>query len=179
MTISLETLTSDPSGSENGLVVRNIPSGVQTIDGYVGLLTDGYIFVKNLEQRTAKTYYCINQAVPYSTDTMMTLTETTGFVVGSNASSFSVTSGKTLRIQSIYVSDTGGSARVRLRVSSSGSVTTSTLIVTPYLLSSGVLFTLPSGGIELSGNNQFGISMVQFDGPGYHNTDIFIIGYEY
>ena len=37
MTISLDTLTSDPTGSENGLVTRNIPSGIQVVE-----VTDGY-----------------------------------------------------------------------------------------------------------------------------------------
>lgn len=181
MTISLETLTTDPTGSENGLVVRNIPSGVQTIeidDGYgniLGTSQNPLIISAGSSNRTIKTFIALAQVIPYMTEGMITLTEATNYVAGSSATSFGVSSGKVLRIQSVYIN---GSGQANIRISNSGAVNTSTLVISPYLPATGTNMSF-NDGIELSGNMQFGISMVQFNSPAPFTTDIYIIGYEY
>lgn len=183
MTISLETLTVDPSGSENGLVVRNIPSGVQLVeidDGYGNILgtnTNPLIVSSGSVVRTAKTYYCINQLVSYSTEAMLTLTPTSDFVTGSNGTSFGVTSGKTLKIQAIYWNG-GQVSQANLRINNSGTATVGSTLAIPINLSGGSLI-FHEGGLELSGNMQFGISMNQFNGVGTTAVTVYVIGYEY
>jgi hypothetical protein len=183
MTISLETLTVDPSGSENGLVVRNLPSGKQLVeidDGYgniLGTTQNPLIVNTGLINRVVKTYYCINQTVSYATEAMLTLTPTSDFIVGSNGTSFGVTANKILRIQAIYW--TGGPiTQANLRVNNSGSATVSSTQVIPINIS-GLSLIFHEGGLELSGNMQFGISMNQFNGPGASAATVYVIGYEY
>jgi hypothetical protein len=184
MTISLETLTTDPSGSENGLVVRNIPSGIQLVeidDGYGNILgtnINPLIVKSGSTTRTEKTYYGISQIIPYNTEGMITLIPTSDFIVGSNGTSFGVTSSKTLKIQAIYAN--GTYSKLNLRIENSGTATVSSSLIMPlnsFYGGTSIKFE-PPGGIELTGNMQFGLSGVQFSGPTF-NADITIIGYEY
>lgn len=181
-TLSIDSLTIDPSGSENGLVVRNIPSGVQQTeitDGYgniLGTANNPLVVNSSSSPRTAKTFYALNQTVPYMSSGMMVLTPTTDYVAGTPGTSFGVTSGKILRIQSIFILFSSQFS-AQIRISNSGAVTTSTIVTTNYINDplSPMIFI---DGLELSGNMEIGISMQQYLSPGA-TTDIFIIGYEY
>lgn len=124
-----------------------------------------------------------------TTDTMATLTPLSAFTAGTTGTSFTVTAGKTFRIQtfSCTVRATAATAisgiNFRLRISASGAVTTATAASFTIALpttaatantgSSGQI-TFPDG-LELSGTQQFGVSMQATAGT----FDIQIIGYEY
>jgi hypothetical protein len=202
MTISLDSLTSNPAGTENGLIVRNIPSGIQDVeitDGYgnelgtftsplITEITDGYgnilgtsansiVVSSSSTKRTSVTFYINPGSIPYDGEAMVTLTPTSGFVAGTPGTSFGVTAGKTLRIQSIYFVFPSLQA-CNLRISSSGSVTTSTQEFLQLGGVTGALTWCPDGVVELSGNNQFGISASQGSSSGAMGT-IYVIGYEY
>lgn len=203
MTISLDSSTSNPVGTENGLVTRNIPSGTQIVGGEVtsdqGLaapldnawpvnITDGYnilgtsnnpiAVVPSAISSTPITFVAVGTTIS-GTETMLTLTPTFGYVAGTNGTSFTVTSGKTLVIQSFTVlnSNTNLQIKVRLRISSSGSVTTSTTPVvslSPYqTTSTSMEFPL---GLQLTGNNQIGVSAI---GSSSNIIDVYVVGYTY
>lgn len=176
-TLSIDSLTTNPSGSENGLVVRNIPSGTQKIS------IDGYVPTQDLKDisRVIKTFTATNVLGTNNSETMVTLTPATDFVTSSSGTSFGVTSGKKLRIQSFTVSDSANlnATSIRLRISNSGAVTTSTLVVV-CLDSAGSNTIFFPDGLELSGSMQFGVSQLRVDGsPGGVKLDVSIIGYEY
>lgn len=143
--------------------------------------------------RTVKIYECSTTA-GVTTEAMLTLTPLSGFVAGSTGTSFSVTSGKTFRIQAINVSvrttatNSSASAIVRLRISSSGAVTTGTTPAASVAALTGNATTTVVGwaasdqmifpdGLELSGTMQFGLS--QLASATSTTIDAQIIGFEY
>ena len=178
MTISLDSLNSNPVGTENGLIVRNIPSGTQD----VSIITDGYA-ISVVEQkdtgRTARTFSASGVNGAGFTETMITLTPTSNFTTGTTGTSFTVTSGKTLRLQSLVFSTNGGAMTCRLRISSSGAVTTSTNMI--LATSSTSNFTASSidipDGLELSGSVQFGLTQQYLSSGNFF--DVSLIGFEY
>lgn len=125
-----------------------------------------------------------------TTEGMVTLTPLSDFTAGATGTSFTVTSGKRLRLQALVASvrattTTAVGATIRLRISASGAVTTST----PAIASIGVYesvavannafsnwISLPDG-LELSGTMQLGIS--QLATATSASLDIQLIGFEY
>jgi hypothetical protein len=124
-----------------------------------------------------------------TTETMVTLTPLSDFTAGSTGTSFAVTAGKRLRIQSFIFTIrsttnavVGGLAR--LRVSDTGTVTTSTSViaaegnytsnVSGQASSQNVVFP---DGLELSGTMQLGVS--QLCSGTTAQIDVSVIGYEY
>lgn len=187
MTVTLESLTIDPVGSENGLVTRNIPFGIQMVevtDGYGNILgtASNPINITSSGSNRVETMFTAMGFSGVNSETMITLTPYVSYVAGSSGTSFGVTSGKILKIHSIMITGaTGAGVGVfKLKVSSSGTVTTSTPTIIPHyfqssLVPSGVI-VLPDG-IELSGNNQIGISHTNSNPALSYN--ISILGYEY
>lgn len=202
-TLSIDSLTSDPVGTENGLVVRNIPSGVQetvVTDGYgdtlgtltnpiVTEITDGYgnvlgtidnpiVTTSGVVSRNTLTFVGYNFNGTGGGEAMVTLTPYSDFVAGTNGTSFAVDVGKTLRLQTIILSGFNGSGFFRLRVSSSGSVTTSTAVIMSVYVSSGTITSIPiPEGLELVGSSQFGISQGGTASGG--TFTVTVVGYEY
>lgn len=189
-TLSIDSLITDPSGSENGLVVRNIPSGIQKTeitDGYgniLGTTNSPLIVSSGTNTRTVKTFSAIGVAGTLS-EFMVTLTPASNFTTSSTGTSFTVTSGKILRLQYLNViinsaKNTGGV--IRLKISNSGAVNTSTLTVNAVSFwhgTSGETFqTLFPDGLELSGSMQLGISYYGTN-SGNDAVDIYLTGYEY
>lgn len=179
-TLSVDSLTTDPSGSENGLVVRNIPSGVQD----VSIQTDGYainVVASKDTGRIAKTFYVVGQlGTGFFSEGMVTLTPTSDFSAGSTGTSFSVTSGKTLRIETITVTLTAGApsvGTVKIRVSNSGSVSTSSTPIATFSSENFLTTVTFPDGLELSGNMQIGASFKS--GNTSQGFDLYITGYEY
>ena len=138
--------------------------------------------------RTVRTFVATNTA-GIATEAMVTLTPYTGFTAGSTGTSFTVTAGKTLRLQTLTVSvrtatTTGLGAIIRLRISSSGAATTST----GAMVIAGAFSGAATGGVgtatvnfpdglELSGTQQFGISELASSTSAF--VDISLVGYEY
>lgn len=195
MTISLDSLTTDPVGTENGLVTRNIPSGTQMVevtDGYgniLGTSSDPLVVSSGAVVRTTKIFTALNFAGVGNTETLITFTPYSNYVAGSTGTSFGVTSGKTLRIQAIIINaGTGGgfgddmSGYFRLLVSSSGSVTTSTPVMIPmFVFANGSFYSngnyeIP-GGLELTGSDQFGMS--HYNSSSNFVYSVSVVGYEY
>lgn len=95
-----------------------------------------------------------------------------------------ITSGKTLRFQSVAATWTKGvnqgqTASVRLRAQNTGTCTASSPLLWTVNLSS---FTAPSefpDGIELSGNNTFCLSHIESGTGGAPTLDISLVGFEY
>jgi len=125
-----------------------------------------------------------------TTDTMVTLTPSSDFATGGSGTSFTVTAGKRLRIQTISVAFRAGTAanlaaNFRFRVSTSGAVTTATAVAVSLASQStnatigsiGVGFVNFPDGLELSGTMQFGIS--QLSTLTTSTVDVSIVGYEY
>lgn len=139
--------------------------------------------------RVVKTYIATATA-GVTTEAMMTLTPLSNFTAGATGTSFTVTAGKTFRVQSVAAiiratAATAVSGIIRLRISASGAVTTAT---TPALALGmpPTSATINSGnsnstsfpdGLELSGTMQFGIS--QLVTATSASIDVMIIGYEY
>ena len=129
-------------------------------------------------------------AATVTSEAMVTLTPSSDFVVGATSTSFTVISGKRLRLQSVSVvykttAATALGGLFRLRISSSGAVT----IATPMAVTLGTPNTIAAigaisndfvnfpDGLELSGTMQFGIS--QLSTVTTSVVDITITGYEY
>ncbi len=139
--------------------------------------------------RVAKVYEATATA-GVTTEAMMTLTPLSNFTAGATGTSFTVTAGKTFRIQQFVVTvrataATAVSGIVRLRISASGAVTTATAPSitlgappTSATTNSGnsSAASIPDG-LELSGTMQFGIS--QLFTATSASVDVMIIGYEY
>ena len=139
--------------------------------------------------RTIKVYTATS-VTGVTTEAMLTLTPLTNFTAGSTGSSFSVTSGKTFRIQSIVATiqsttTTAVSGAVRLRISASGTVTTGTTATASIGTDatsaqngggSTNILHFPDG-LEISGTMQFGLSQVA--GSTSSTVSASIIGYEY
>ncbi len=186
-TLSIDSLTTDPSGSENGLVVRNIPSGTQTVeitDGYgnvLGTSNNPLVTSSGSSARVAKTFYVNNQlGTGFFSEAMVTLTPTSDFTAGSTGTSFGVTSGKTLRIQNIIVTLASGApsvGTVKVRISSSGSVTTSSSPIATFTSENFLTNVSFPDGLELSGSMQLGVSFKS--GNSSQGFDCYIVGYEY
>ncbi len=139
--------------------------------------------------RTIRTFVATATA-GVTTEAMMTLTPLTGFVAGGTGTSFTITSGKTLRIQSFVASvrataATAVAGTVRLRISASGAVTTATAVTATIGLAptSAVIGSGNGGnisfhdGLELSGTIQIGVSQIMTATSA--TIDVEIIGYEY
>lgn len=124
-----------------------------------------------------------------TTEAMITLTPISDGTAGGTATTFTVTSGKRFRIQSLNVSTrnalaAGQGVVCQLRMSSSGSVTTTSPLV--MTLAAGTNLALANlsnsqsaaipDGLEFSGTMQFGISQV---GTATANNTVTLIGYEY
>lgn len=124
-------------------------------------------------------------------DTMVTLTPLTNFTAGATGTTFTVTAGKTFRIQAINAAIRAttttalSASNFRFRVSASGAVTTATPVIASILLpatagaiNAGTSNTINfNDGLELSGTMQFGISMLASSTSS--TFDVQIIGFEY
>lgn len=125
-----------------------------------------------------------------TTEAMVTLTPLSDFTAGSTGTSFTVTSGKRLRLQTLVATvrattTTAVGAVVRLRISASGAVTTGTVVAASVGIYESVAVAnnsfsnwvpLPDG-LELSGTMQLGIS--QLASATSASLDIQLIGFEY
>jgi hypothetical protein len=124
-----------------------------------------------------------------TTEALVTLTPITDGTAGATGTTFAVTSGKRLRLQSFSVSTKNAGAAgqgvvCNLRITATGAVAAnSPLIATcaagTYLatanVTNGNCVTFPDG-FELSGNMQFGISQI---GTATAGNTVTLIGYEY
>jgi hypothetical protein len=124
-----------------------------------------------------------------TTEAMVTLTPVTDGAAGATGTSFTVTSGKKFRLQSLSVATKNAGAAgqglvCNLRMSASGAVTTSSPLIATCgtgtslataNIANGNTVTFPDG-FELSGNMQFGISQV---GTATAGNTVTLVGYEY
>lgn len=139
--------------------------------------------------RVVKTFIATATA-GVTTEAMLTLTPLSDFVAGSTGTSFTVTAGKRFRIQSFVATirataATSVGGTVRLRISSSGAVTTATATAVSIGLpattnvigmSNGFAVNI-ADGLELSGTMQLGVSQVCTATSA--TIDVEIIGFEY
>ena len=124
-----------------------------------------------------------------TTEALITLVPTSDGVAAAGATSFAVTAGKRLRIQSITVTTRNAAAAqqgvvVNLRYINTGAVTaTSNLAYTASAGTATAIANITAGqavdiadGFELSGTMQFGVSQV---GTATAGNTVTVIGYEY
>lgn len=124
-----------------------------------------------------------------TTEALITLTPITNGTAGSTGTSFSVTAGKTFRIQSMFVTTRNAGAAIQgvvcnLRMTASGAVAANSPLV--CTVGAGSLSATANNvgqgaadvpdGLELSGTMQFGISQI---GTATAGNTITLIGYEY
>ena len=125
-----------------------------------------------------------------TSEAMITLTPISDGTAGSTGTTFTVTSGKRFRIQTLLVTVINAGAAVQgvvtnLRIAASGSVTTASPLVattgagtssaTANVVASNGEGAIPDG-LELSGTMQFGISQI---GTATAGNRVTLIGYEY
>jgi len=152
---------------------------VEITDGYgniLGTSSNPIITTSKAVNRTTLTFVGSHFNGVSNTETMITFTPYSNFVAGTAGTSFAVDTGKTLRLQSIILSGYNGNGFFNLRISSSGSVTTSTPIIISVYLTGTVNVPIPEG-LELTGSVQFGVSQVQT--PTGAVFSMTITGYEY
>lgn len=145
--------------------------------------------VQNLKDsgRTLKVYSATFTAA--TTEALVTLTPITNGTAGGTGTSFSVTAGKTFRIQSLFISTKNAGAAVQgvicnLRMTASGAVAANSPLIAT--VGAGTLAATANNvaaessdipdGLELSGTMQFGISQV---GTATAGNTVTLIGYEY
>jgi hypothetical protein len=139
--------------------------------------------------RVIKTYGGFH-FTPATTEGLVTLTPVSDGTAGSTGTTFAVTAGKRLRLQSMSVvsrasGTTAVGVQVSLRMTASGSVSASSplvatigagLIGTQVAVAASSNFITFPDGIELSGTMQFGISQIGIATAG---ASVTLIGYEY
>lgn len=137
--------------------------------------------------RVIKTFYATFTAA--TTEALVTLTPNTGGLAGSTGTSFAVTAGKTLRIQSIAVTTRNAGAAgqgvvCQLRIRDTGAVATTSPIAGTVAagtklatanVTDGCTLDFPDG-LELSGTQQLGVTQV---GSNTANNTVVVTGYEY
>lgn len=137
--------------------------------------------------RVLKTFYATFTGA--TTEGLVTLTPATNGTTSATGTSFSVTAGKTLRIQSISVTTRNAGAAgqgivCQLRMSASGAITTASSILATCAagtklatanVTDGCTLSF-ADGIEVSGTQQFGVTQV---GSATANNTVVITGYEY
>jgi hypothetical protein len=135
-----------------------------------------------------RTVYTITAALaPAAAEAMVSCTPQRGGTTAAAATSFTVTAGKRFRIQRLAVvvrasTTTAASAQVNLRISATGAVTTASPIVATTGATSGIVANQSAAGcadfadgLELSGTQQFGVSMI---GVATGTATITLTGYE-
>jgi hypothetical protein len=136
--------------------------------------------------------YEISAVAGVTTEALLSLTPLTGFVAGAAATTFTITSGKTFRIQAMTLTvrtttTVAAGAVVRLRITSTGTPTTSTPVTATVGATSGsgttvsgwansATVTFPDG-LELSGTMEFAISTLASSTS--CTLDVSLIGFIY
>lgn len=186
---STAAVATDPSivvsVSPNNTVSTTAPTltkGTQAVNGWS---------VQNLKDAgRVNKIFVATAATGATTEALVTLTPYSAMVAGGTATTFAVTAGKTLRLQSMSVTwrnntAVAGGVTVRLRVNSAGAA----IVTSPVILAlnaSTALATIGSGttsfidfpdGVELSGTMQLAITQVSVGAVvGY---DVSLFGFEY
>jgi hypothetical protein len=124
-----------------------------------------------------------------TTEALLSLTPITDGVVGTPATSFTVTSGKRFRLQSVMVTTknagaAGQGTEINLRTTASGAITTTSPLVGScaagtYLAIAnvcGTAFMPIPDGLEFSGTMQFGVTQ---QGTATAGNTVVLVGYEY
>ena len=193
-TIDSAVLATAPGGAENGLIVRNIPSGTQIVQQQA--LTKGTqgangVSTQELKNagRVTKIFYS-NTFTSATAETLISLTPASDGVTAAAATSFTITSGKRFVIQAVTATIRNATATpnglvVSLRMTSTGAITTTSptiAVISPAIslniagVTAGASVDFPDG-FELSGTMQFGLTQI----ANAANTlnSVTIIGYEY
>lgn len=164
--VTAPTLTKGTQGS-TGFSVQNLKDAGRVIKTYVATATAGV-----------------------TSEGLLTLTPYADLVAGSNGTSFAVTAGKRLRLESMVVTwrnstAAAGGVTVRFRTNASGAAIVSSpvqfaLNATTSLATSGSgatsMFIFPDG-FELSGTMQFALTQIAVTTTA--GVDVSVIGYEY
>lgn len=204
-------LTSAPTGSESGLVVRNIPSGTQAVSGTVTAQqataaslnatvtqqaitkgTQGSTGVTTQDLKdSGRTYVCLSldRVTGVTTEALATMSINRGGTV-TTAASYTVTTGKTLRIQAMNATvldttTTAASGRVRLRAAATVSATSGILVPLdignfPGTAAAGLGATADYSfpdGIEVAAGQQVGISQLMSSTSS--TVTVSVVGFEY
>lgn len=173
----------DPSGTTaQPTTAPTLTKGTQGANGWSTQdLKDG--------GRVIKTYVCTATA-GVTSEGLITLTPYADMAAGGTATSFAVTNGKRLRLQSMVVTwrnntAAAGGVTVRFRVNSNGTAIVSSPVqfavnATTSLGTTGSgttsVLTFPDG-LELSGTMQFALTQIAVGAV--VGLDVSVIGYEY
>lgn len=167
---SARVLNAAPAATDYGLVVRRVDPA-----------------------RTQRTFHGLG-FTPAASETLVTLTPVTAFASGSTGTSFAVTSGKTYRLQALFISHRLTSAtaqflRISVRVNTSGAVATTspivaTAMIPSYLAAAGggasAWLPLPEGldiPASAGANVQIGVTHIATGTAAV--CDVTLVGYEY
>lgn len=139
--------------------------------------------------RTLRFFRAVNFTTA-TTEALITLTPNSGGTDGSTGTSFTVTSGKTLRLLTLILTTRNAGAAiqgpiVKVRITATGAVAASSPVIgeaacqTPAATAAHVAmatFNFPEG-TELSGTNQIGISQLGIGAVA--GNDVVLVAYEY
>ena len=180
-------------GTTNNVTVSSItpPTLTKGVQGSTGFSTQE----PKDAGRVSKVFYASGAAAgSNATETLLTMNSTTGDTVNGTATSFTPTSGKTFRIQSIVVASRGNTTATlqattfNLRLNTGGAITTSSGILMPYRVAttaSGgadqpIAIPIPDG-YEISGDGtkQWGITTNSAYTTNAPTLDVTVVGFEY
>ena len=182
-----------PTASNFNAYVQLVNSSSNSLAAVRGSATTGN-FVVNVQNstdiRSPINFYATN-ITGVAVEALISLTKSQAMNATSSATSFTITSGKILRLESLTIATRGNatatiqSTTFNLRYASSGSLSASSTPVllsarsaTPATASAWDRLTLPIG-IELSGSGSFGISAIATFVTNAPTLDLVLTGFEY
>ena len=170
--------------------VYNSTAPTITSGSVTQLQTDVSANLKVIEKKdTGRTYiiWSVDAATLITTEALVSIAVNKGGSLQGAATTYTVTTGKTLRIQSISASVQGTNSSVqwvKARVRAGSSVTSSSPVVANLMISnSGATNSIGFGeqdfpdGLEIAGGQQVGVSQVAGQVNG--SVTITVVGYEY
>lgn len=176
---------------------NNLGVNISDIGGNVAVAkgTQGAAAVTTQDFKDAgrsKVILTLTKALAITTEALVTLTQKKGDATTTTGTFYTVTAGKTLRLQSMFISITSAAASisslaVRLRegASGGGAVTVTSDIIAELEVSNPAAAIAASGqswfifpdGLELAGGQQIGVSELSNLATG--SVTIVVVGYEY
>jgi hypothetical protein len=173
----------------NGPVSLDEVNGLPFITSVKGVQATNFLPVQQPKDtgRVSKMYSSVFTAA--TTEALVTLTPISDGTAGTTGTSFTVTSGKRLRIQQICLSTRNAGAAgqgvvIQLRMTSTGAVTATSNLVGTIATGSNLAIANSANsdcmvmpdGFELSGTQQFGVSQI---GTATANNTVVVYGFEY
>lgn len=188
----LASATSAPTGTERALVTRPIAPASQTVTGTVAATQSGtWTVTENTTTRTNVTLYA-EAVAGAASEALITLSQSKAFATATTGTSYTVTSGKTLRIHALVITwvattTTANTSRIRIRVNTAGAAAVTSPIAysarigweSPTFIANEAEFnqiTFP-GGIDVPSGSGVGVTHLEAAANG--TIDVTLVGFEY